>query len=168
MKNNWKALLICTAVVALVLLMGTSTFAATQTLTINATVAARAELTLAPTTINFADASPATSPNITANTPVTVTANVRTAKASTATLMALAGTDLTSGTDTIPITAVTWTASALPFIAGTMSHTSAQSGATFSAGSGSYSGTYTFTLANSWSYNTGSYVATVTYTLTAP
>ena len=170
MKNNWKALLTCTAVVALVLLMGTSTFAAnvTQTLTINATVAARAELTLAPATISFADASPATTPSITANSPVTVTANVRTAKASTATLTALAGTDLTSGTDTIPITAVTWTASALPFIAGTMSHTSAQSGATFSAGSGSYSGTYTFTLANSWNYNVGAYAATVTYTLTAP
>lgn len=170
MKTNWKNLLACAAVAALALLVGTSTFAASQnqTLTINATVASRAELTLNPTTISFADASPSTSPTIAANTTVAVTANVRTAKASTATLTALAGTDLTSGTDTIPITAVTWTASAAPFIAGTMSHTAAQSGATFATGSGSYTGTYTFSMVNSWAYNVGTYSATVTYTLTAP
>jgi hypothetical protein len=170
MKNNWKALLTFTAVVALVLLMGTSTFAAnaTQTLTINATVAARAELTLAPTTISFADASPTTSPTIAANSTVAVTAKVRTAANSTATLVAASSGNLTSGSDTIPINAVSWTASGVPFIAGTLNAVTAQSAATFASGSGSYNGTYTFTLANSWSYNVGSYAATVTYTLTAP
>ena len=35
-------------------------------------------------------------------------------------------------------------------------------------GSGNQSGTQTYTLDNSWSYNTGNYGTTVTYTLTAP
>jgi hypothetical protein len=170
MKANWKALLICTAVVALVLLTGTSAFAAndSKTLTINATVSARAELTLSPTSISFADASPTTSPTIAANSTVAVTAKVRTAASSTATLMAASSGELTSGSDTIPINAVSWTASGNPFIAGTLNAVTPQSAATFASGSGSYNGTYTFTLANSWGYNTGSYAATVTYTLTAP
>jgi hypothetical protein len=157
--------------VVLVLVCATSVIgfaASTQTLTINATVSSRAELTLSPTSISFADASPTTSSTIAANSTVAVTANVRTGSASTATLNVLANGDLTSGSDHIAISNVTWTASGAPFIAGTMNKTTAQSGATFAVGSGSYSGTYTYTLANSWGYNTGSYAQTVTYTLTAP
>lgn len=170
MKNNWKALLICTAVVALVLLMGTSTFAAsgTQTLTINATVSTRAELVLAPTTINFSDASPTTTTSVAADNPVAVTARVRTGSATAATLTVAATTDLVSGSDAIPISNVTWTASGAPFIAGALNKTTPQSAATFGNGSGLFTGTFNFALANSWTYNTGSYTATVTYTLTAP
>src|SRR5678815_871237 len=86
----------------------------TQTLTINATVSSRAELTLSPTTINFADASPTTSPSVAADSSVTVTAKVR--SSGTPTLKVLANGDLTSGGNTIGIGNVTWTASGSPFI----------------------------------------------------
>ncbi len=142
---------------------------ATQNLTINATVAARATLTLGSATINFPDADPDAVPSIGASeNPVSVTARVRTGRTSTPTLTVLAGGDLTSGSDTIPISNVTWTAGGAPFVGGTMSAATAQSAATFSTGSGSYSSTFSYYLANSWAYNTGSYTATVTYTLTAP
>ncbi len=140
----------------------------TQVLTINATVSARAELTLSPTTITFADASPTTTPSIQAGSVVTVTAKVRTGSSSTPTLVVQANGDLESGGDTIAIGNVRWTASGAPFVAGTMNKTTAQDAAAFGTGSGSYSGTYTYFLANSWSYPTGSYSQTATYTLTAP
>ncbi|PYR34589.1 MAG: hypothetical protein DMF89_09630 [Acidobacteria bacterium] len=138
----------------------------TQTLTINATVSARAELTISPTTINFPDASPTTTPSIPANSTVSVTANVRTS--GTPTLKVLANGNLTSGANSIAITNVTWTASAAPFIAGTLNSATSQDAATFSSGSGSYSGVFTFALANSWARADGSYTQTATYTLTAP
>ncbi|MDD5543226.1 MAG: hypothetical protein PHX83_08630 [Acidobacteriia bacterium] len=170
MKRPHSLVLGCGIVALAILFNGMAAFAGstTATLTINATVSSRAELTLSPTSITFPDASPTSSPTVAANSTVAVTANVRTASTSTATLTALANGDLVSGSNTIPISNVTWTATPSPFIAGTMNKTTAQSAATFSAGSGSYSGTYTFSMANSWSYNTGSYSQTVTYTLTAP
>jgi hypothetical protein len=138
----------------------------TQTLTINAAVSARAELTISPTTINFPDASPATTPSIPADSTVSVTANVRTT--GTPTLRVLAAGPLTAGGDTIAINNITWTASAAPFIAGTMSSTTPQDAATFAQGSGSYSGVFTFALANSWQRAIGNYTQQATYTLTAP
>jgi len=138
----------------------------TQTLTINATVSARAELTISPTTISFPDASPTTTPSIPANSTVAVTANVRTS--GTPTLKVLANGDLTAGSNTIAISNLTWTASASPFIAGTMNKTTSQDAASFSAGSGSYSGVFTFALANAWGRAVGAYTQTATYTLTAP
>jgi len=142
---------------------------ANDTLVINATVSARATLTITAAAINFPDADPETVLSIPANeNPVSVTAKVRTGAASTPTLTVITGGPLTSGSDTIAISNVTWTASAAPFIAGTLSDTVAQNAATFANGSGNYSGTYSFFLANSWAYNIGSYTATATYTLTAP
>ena len=140
----------------------------TEVLTINATVSTRAELVLAPTTINFPDASPTTTPSIAADSTVAVTARVRTGSASTPTLTVLAAGELISGGDSIAISNVTWTAAPAPFIAGTMSAVSAQSAATFAMGSSEYISTYTFSFANSWAYNTGAYTQTATYTLTAP
>jgi hypothetical protein len=170
MKNFLKTLMTITAIAGAALILSSVTFAASSpgTLTINATVAARAELVLAPTTINFADSSPTTVSSVPADNPVAVTARVRTGKATAATLTVASANDLTSGSDTIPISAVSWTASGAPFIAGTLNKASAQSAATFGNGSGTYNGTYSFVLANNWTYNTGSYTATVTYTLTAP
>lgn len=142
---------------------------ATQNLTINATVAARATLTLSSVTINFPDADPDAVPSIAATeNPVTVTARVRTGAASTPTLTVLAGGPLTSGADTIPISNVTWTAGAAPFIAGAMSDVTGQSAAALPNGSGGHTGTFSYFLANSWAYNIGAYTASVTYTLTAP
>ena len=92
---------------------------------------------------------------------------MKTGSASTATLTVLAAGDLTSGTDTIAISNVTWTATGAGFVAGTMNKTTAQSAGSWT-GSGNRSGTFSYFLANSWSYPTGSYTATTTYTLTAP
>jgi hypothetical protein len=141
---------------------------ATQNLTINATVAARATLTLGAGTINFPDSDPDTVPSIAAaENPVSVTARIRTGSGNTPTLTVAASGPLTSGGDTIAISNVTWTAAAAPFIGGTM-NTVAQSAATFAAGSGTYTSSFSFFLANSWAYNLGAYTASATYTLTAP
>jgi hypothetical protein len=145
---------------------GTASAQSAQALTINATVSTRAELVLTPTVINFPDANPTTTPSIAADSTVSVTARVRTA--GTPTLRVLAAGDLTSGGDSIAIDNVTWTASGSPFIAGTMNSATAQDAASFSAGSGEYAGTYTYSLANSWNYAVGSYTTSATYTLTAP
>jgi hypothetical protein len=162
-----KARFLILLVLGLLFAAGANLFAQTN-LTINATVSARAELTLSPATISFPDASPTVSPTIPANSTVSVTANVRTGATSTPTLTVLANGDLTSGGSTIGINNISWTASGAPFIAGTMNKTTAQSAATFNQGSGSRNGTYSYTLANSWDYATGSYTQTATYTLTAP
>ena len=165
-----KVSLVLAIGLGLVLLAG-GAFAASDTkpLTVNATVSARATLTMGAASISFADADPDTTPSI-ASSPasVSVTAKVRTGSASTATLTHLAADDLKSGSDTIPIGNVTWTAAGTGFIAGTMNKTTAQTAASWT-GSGSHTdGSFSYFLANSWNYATGSYSATSTYTLTAP
>ena len=150
-------------------LMATGAFAvdATQPLTINATVSARATLSLGVGTINFADADPDTVPSIAATeNAVSVTAKVRTGSASTATLTHVGPANLVSGSDNIPIGNVTWTATGAGFVPGTM-NTVAQSAGSWT-GSGNRAGTFSYFLANSWDYATGSYTASTTYTLTAP
>ena len=140
----------------------------TQPLTVNMAISARAKLTLGASAINFADADPDTSPSILATeNPVSVTAKVRTGASSTATLTHLAGGDLTSGSNTIAISNVTWTVTGSGFVAGTMNKSTAQSAGSWT-GSGSHSGTFSFSIVNSWSYATGNYTASTTYTLTAP
>jgi hypothetical protein len=139
-----------------------------QTLTINASVAARAKLVLAPSTINFPDADPDLTPTISANeNSVNVLANVRTSSLGVSTLTCQANGDLDSGSDTIPIANVTWTAVGVGYSGGTMSSAAAQSVGSWT-GSGANVGDLDFFLANSWSYNVGSYSQTVTYTLTSP
>lgn len=138
------------------------------TLTINATVAARAKLTISPTTINFPDADPDVTASIPANeNAVTVSAKIRTSAAGNATLTCLANGDLTSGSNTIAINNVSWTATGSGFSNGTMNASTAQSVGTWT-GSGNRSGTFSFFLANSWAYTVGSYAQTATYTLSAP
>jgi hypothetical protein len=140
----------------------------TKTLTVNATVSATASLTLGVAAINFAAANPGTTPSIAATeNPVSVTANAQTSSAGAVTLTCLAGGDLTAGANTIAISNVTWTATGTGFVAGTMNKTTAQSAGSWT-GPGARSGTFSFSLANSWSYDTGSYTAAITYTLTAP
>jgi hypothetical protein len=139
-----------------------------QTLTINATVSARAKLVLAPTVINFPDADPDLTPSIAATeNSVNVLSNVRTTLAGVSTLTCQANGDLASGGDVIPITNVTWTAAGVGYVAGTMNTAVAQNVGSWT-GSGANVGTMDFFLANSWTYNVGNYSQTVAYTLTAP
>ena len=138
-----------------------------QNLTINATVSAKAKLTLGVAAINFADADPDSVPSIAATeNPVSVTVKAQTGGGSSITLTVQANGDLDSGTDTIDISNVTWTATGAGFVAGTMDTTAQAAGSW--TGPGRYDGTFSYQLANSWDYAAGSYSQTVVYTLTAP
>ncbi len=139
-----------------------------KTLTMRATVSARAKLTISPTTINFPDADPdVVNPIPATENAVSVEAKIRTTGAGVATLTCLANGNLLSGTDVINIGNVTWTASGAGYGAGTMNAAVAQTAGSW-AGSGSRSGTFDFFLANSWAYTVGNYTQDVVYTLTAP
>jgi hypothetical protein len=140
----------------------------TKTLTINASVDATASLTIGMSTINFANANPDTTPLI-SNTEgsVSVLVKVRTGVASSVTLTHQAAGPLTSGGNTIPINNVSWTSTGTGFVPGTMSSASPVSAGAWT-GSGVRSGTFNYTLVNSWNYAVGSYTVTSTYTLTAP
>jgi len=164
-----KRLSLIFVLVSCLLLMAGGAFAQTTApLTINATVSAAATLALSTNAINFPNADPDVTASIPANeNAVTVTVKARTTGGSNVTLTHRAGGDLTSGTDTIAISNVTWTATGTGFVDGTMS-----SGANVPAGSwtgpGNRSGTFSYFLANSWDYVVGNYTASSTYTLTAP
>jgi hypothetical protein len=139
----------------------------TATLNISAAVNAQAKLTVGSPTVTFADADPDTTPSITATeAPIAITAKVKVG-GTAGTLTWIAADDLKSGTDTIAITNVTWTATGANFVPGTLSKTAAQTVATF-VNSGHYNGTITPLLANSWNYKVGNYTAASTVTLTAP
>jgi len=142
----------------------------TQSQTITATVSATATLVLGSTTVTFPSANPSTTPSIVQSetgASLDVTANARTSDTGTVTLTVLAGGDLTSSSDTIPISNITWAHTGTGYVDGTLNKTTAQSVGSWT-GSGVYSGTVTYSLANSWNYATGTYTATITYTLTAP
>jgi hypothetical protein len=126
-------------------------------------------LSLSPSSITFASADPDTTPSITAPG-VTVTYRVRNNASGNWQITLLAGGDLTTGSATIPISLVTWTATPVPpFRSGTLSRTVAQS---LASGSGNVdpakTGTVAFSLENRWTYNTGTYTASVQFTLVAP
>lgn len=165
-----KKILLTLAIVAIA---GAAAFAATDSknLTINATVSSTAKLTLTGGPVNFPDADPDTTANITSANVVTIDAKAKTGSASAITLTCKANTDLTSGGNTIGIDQISWAGAdtiGTGFAAsGTMSKDSdvAVGGWT---GSGARQGTQTYTLVNSWSYATGSYSAVVVYTLTVP
>lgn len=146
---------------------------ATANVKVGATVSSSAILTLSTTSITFPDADPDTVKSIPAQeNGALVTAKVKTGSATPATLKVLAADDLKSGTDVIPITNVTSTAtnaSGSFFSTSPVTWSKTAPGATVGEGkSGSYSGTFSWFLANNWNYVTGSYTANATYTLLAP
>ncbi len=177
MKMKSKTALLAILAITMTLMGAGLAEAATATGSVNLTaeVTSIAELTLGASVIDF----PATNPS-TASIPgvgtTSVSANVRTGSGSTATLTALAATDLKSGSDIIPISNVTSTYTATTgtgfFIAGTpIAMSTTTPGATLATGtaaSGSYTGTFTWAMANSWSYANGNYTAIINYLLTAP
>ncbi|MCX6549744.1 MAG: hypothetical protein NTY02_01850 [Acidobacteria bacterium] len=166
--KTMRFLLLGAAVVMLAATQTLGAATATSNVSVSATVAATAKLSLSSSTVSFANADPDTTPSIAATEgAITITAKGKTATGSTISLTVLAAADLTSGSDTIPISNVTWTASGTGFAAGTMSKSAAQTVGSWTT-SGSRAGTQTYALANSWNYPTGSYTATATYTLTAP
>jgi hypothetical protein len=152
--------------------MSTSAFAqqtANGTVTVNATVSARAKLALANSTthtINFGDADPDVTAVLSAPA-FNVDVKARTSANSSVTLTVSADGDLMSGTDAIAISNLRWTATGAQFVNGTSDSASEVAVGSWT-GSGSYAGTQTYTLQNSWAYATGNYSVLLTYTLTAP
>jgi len=140
---------------------------ATGSVDVTANVGAAARLTLSAGAISFANSNPDTVPSIPASAVINVSARARTAAAGNVTLTVLADQPLTSGSDTIPDAAVTWTATGAGYAAGTMSSTVAQTLGSFT-GPSNNNGTQSYALANSWTYVPGTYTMTVTYTLSAP
>ncbi len=165
MKTTIRILLAAGVIVGLTAMDAAAQVTDSATLTVNASVSSRAKLTLDAASITFADADPDTFPTITA-TALNVTVKARKASGNV-TLAVAADGPLTSGSDTIALTKLTWTAGGDPgFVGGTMATTD-QSLAAFTA-SGNFAGTQTYVLANDWTYATGNYTATITYTLTVP
>jgi hypothetical protein len=164
-----KLSLVGIVVVSLFLVTGSALAASTTApLTINAAVSSTAKLSLGVATIAFPDADPDDFPSISATqNPVSVTAKAKTTAAGGVTLTVQTSDDLKSGTDVIAITNVTWTAAGAGFVAGTMNKTTAQSAGSWT-GSGNRSGSFSYSLANSWGYATGAYTTSATYTLSSP
>ncbi|OFW07267.1 MAG: hypothetical protein A3H96_17250 [Acidobacteria bacterium RIFCSPLOWO2_02_FULL_67_36] len=133
---------------------------------VTVTVSAKAKLTLGAASVTFADADPETVPSLSSGA-ITIDVKARTTTNGAVTLTVLAGGDLTSGSDTIAITNLTWSVAGSGFVAGANDKTTAQTVGSWT-GSGTPSGTHTLALPNNWTYATGSYVATLNYTLTAP
>lgn len=140
----------------------------TDTMSVSATVSARAKLTLSYGSMAFPDADPDTVPLVPASGgALLITAKARTTLGSTVTLVVLASGDLRSGLDTIPAGNLTWTTTGAGFSGGTMNKTTAQAVGSW-ANSGFWSGTQSYALMNSWNFSTGTYTTTLNYTLTAP
>ena len=165
-KTLWKVGLTTAAVV---LLSSSSAYAQVTTnagLNVTVIVGSRARLTLGAPGITFADADPTATPIMNAG-PVTVDVGARTTAGASVTLTVLASGDLSSGTSSIAINNLTWTASGTGFVAGTSDATTAQNVGAWT-GSGVRSGSQSFLLPNSWSYVPGTYTAVLNYTLTVP
>jgi hypothetical protein len=140
----------------------------TKTLTINVVVGDAATLIIDKATINFPNANPDTNPTIPATEgAVAVRIKVRTGSTSTAALSHQADGPLISGSNTIPISNVSWTATGAGFTAGTMSSSAPVSVGTL-LGPGDYNGAFVYTFVNSWDYAVGAYTTSSTYTLSAP
>jgi hypothetical protein len=125
-------------------------------------------LTLNRTAVNFPDSDPDTVTSVPASeNPLTIGVKVTGNPGGTWKLEVLASGDLVSGSYTIPIQNVSWTAQPSPFIGGTLSRTTPK---VVASGSGNInlSGSIRFFFKNSWNYNTGNYSQVIIYTLTAP
>jgi hypothetical protein len=125
-------------------------------------------LTLDRNAMNFPDSDPDSVPSVPASeNPMTIGVKVTGNPGGNWKLEVLASGDLVSGSHTIPIQNVSWTAQPSPFIDGKLSRTTQQ---VVASGSGNFNsnGTIRFYFQNSWNYYTGNYSQVIIYTLTAP
>lgn len=157
-------------VLALACAADTGSCANPQAITFSYPLAARAKLNITPATINFPDADPTLFPSVSAaENPIQAAVRIRKdpSAALTATLVCQMTTPLTSGADTIPASAISWTATGSGFNGGTMNSATPQLVGVWTT-SGAYLGNLTFRMNNLWTYATGSYSGTILFTLTAP
>ena len=167
-KAVWSGMLVGVGLLAL----STPAFAqatANASVSVTANVNAKAKLVIDSAAINFPAVvgDPDTTPSIAA-TALGIDVKARTSANGSVTLTVVATDDLRAGTASIAISNLTWASSGTNFVAGGTSNTvTPQTVASFT-GSGSYSGSQTYSLVNSWAYATGTYTTSLTYTLTAP
>jgi len=153
-----------------VLLLAAPAATAQQSLTatLTADIGVLGKITVSALTLTFPDADPDAVPLVpAAGGPLTIVAKARSGLGSTVTLTVATPDDLRSGTDVIPASALSWTASGPGFASGTLASGVARTLGTWT-GSGARTGTQTWFLANSWAYASGMYSLTLTYTLTVP
>ena len=107
---------------------------------------------------------------IISSAPVTINYRVRQNNKQTWLLTVIASGDLVSGPSTVDISAVSWVATpAPPFQNGTLSKTVARTVATGPGNQASpATGSLTFRLANSWTYDAGIYTQSIVFTLSTP
>ena len=132
-------------------------------------IAQRLDLSISPGVVTIPTADPDAMPVI-SSAPVAVNYRVRQNNKQTWLLTVQANGDLESGASSIDIGAVSWTAApAPPFQNGTLSKVAAQ---TVASGVGNQAspatGTLTFMLTNSWTYDIGIYTQTLVFTLSTP
>jgi hypothetical protein len=165
--NNHKTASLLVAALGMVAATGAQGASSNASLDISLNVASSATLTLGATNLTFNAEDPIVQPVVpAAENPVSVLARVRTK--GTPSLTVLAQDDLKSGDDIIPVSAISWSADGSPYTGGTLSKTTDQPAAAFPQGSGNYSSSFRYSLANSTSYVPGTYASTVIYTLTSP
>lgn len=135
--------------------------------TVRVDLTAKAKLDLDATDVTFTDADPDLSPVLTANAPLGIRVKARTSAAGSVALTVLAAGDLSAGGATIPIANLQWAGGGSGYVAGTGNASSAQAVGNWT-GSGDYAGSQTYTLQNSWAYNSGNYAVVMNYTLSVP
>ena len=141
--------------------------AQSDTATLNASVSGLARLSLSSGSMTFADADPDAVPFVPASPPaLSITAKARATEGGEVTLTVLATDDLRSGVDTIPASAISWTASGPGFVPGTLSSTAEQLVASW-PGSGVRTGSQSFRFQNLWTHPIGTYTLTMVFTLSA-
>ena len=152
----------------MVLFAATPAIAQTASATLSADLGPLAKLSLSTTSLSFPDSNPDMFPQVQASSgAVMITAKGRAAANSTVSLTVLAAADLRSGVNTIPASALTWTAAGPGFVAGTLSATVPQVVGSWT-GSGVRVGTQDYRFQNLWTYATGTYTVSLLYTLTSP
>jgi hypothetical protein len=143
--------------------------AQTRTVDLSISLGSRAKLDFGGISlIIFPNANPDSVPSIPADVnPMNLVSSMRTGRRSRCTLTCITTGDLVSGTNTIPVRNITWTATGDGYQSGTMSRTREQRAGSW-RGSGTRAGTFSYFFENSWTYLTGTYTTTIDYTLTAP
>ena len=156
------------AAAAAFLACASSAHAQGATTTIQATVVVGNQARLTVTgDITFPDSDPDSVSSIPASAGVSISARARVAPLQGLRVTVEADdTHIDETTNTIPVTALTWTATGTNFLGGTMSDAPVNVAAW--TGPSNQTGTQSYVLANSWNYAPGTHVVTLTYTLTTP
>src|SRR6185369_8608321 len=114
-----------------------------SSINISITVPSSSSLTFGTTSLRFIPDDPTLQQSVPAlENPVSVLAKTR--SKGTPSLTVIASDDLKDGANIIPVSSISWTADAQPYIGGTMNKSTAQAAALFSGSSGTYQSAFRF------------------------